>query len=87
MVLPEEGADVALVDILPEVEDVAVEIEKKGRCSVAAVFDIADPEQVQSGVDRIKQSLSDIDILVNNAGIVNNIAALTKMSFDAWKGS
>jgi NAD(P)-dependent dehydrogenase (short-subunit alcohol dehydrogenase family) len=85
MVFAEEGADVAVVDILPEVENVAVEIEKKGRRSVAAVFDIADPEQVQSGVDRIKQSLGDIDILVNNAGIVNNIAPLTKMSFSAWQ--
>lgn len=85
MVLAEEGADVAVVDILPGVEDVAVEIENKGRRSVAAVFDIADPEQVQSGVDRIKQYLGDIDVLVNNAGIVNNIAPLTKMSFSAWQ--
>jgi len=85
MVLARQGADVGVADILPEVEKTAAEIEKTGRRSTFAVFDISDPDQVKSGVSRIRDTLGDIDILVNNAGIVTNIARLTKMTREAWQ--
>ena len=46
LVMADEGADVAVADILPEVEAVAEEVRRRGTRSVAAVFDIADPSQV-----------------------------------------
>ncbi|MBT4090241.1 MAG: SDR family NAD(P)-dependent oxidoreductase, partial [Deltaproteobacteria bacterium] len=83
--LAEEGADVAVVDILPEVEETAREIEKMGRRSAWAVVDISDVDQVREGVGKIRQNLGEIDVLINNAGIVTNIARLTKMTHDAWQ--
>ena len=84
-VLADEGADVGVVDILPEVESASAEIETKGRRSAAAIIDISDATQVHDGVQKIVASLGSIDILVNNAGIVNNIAPLTKMTHEAWQ--
>ncbi len=79
-----EGADVGLVDILPEVHATAEKIREMGRRSAAAIFDIAEQGQVLHGIRQIQQKLGDTDILVNNAGIVNNIAPLVKMTHDAW---
>jgi NAD(P)-dependent dehydrogenase (short-subunit alcohol dehydrogenase family) len=84
LIMAGEGADVGLVDISPDVAATAALIREKGRRSAAAIFDIADPVQVQQGVRKIRQELGVIDILVNNAGIVNNIAPLVKMTHDAW---
>jgi NAD(P)-dependent dehydrogenase (short-subunit alcohol dehydrogenase family) len=85
IVLAREGADVGVADVLPEVENTAAEIEKLGRRTAFAVFDISDPDQVHRGVTRIRDELGDVDILVNNAGIVNNIARITKMTHAAWQ--
>lgn len=84
LILADEGADVGVVDILPEVEATAEEVEKRGRRSEAGIFDISDSAQVHDGVKRIVQRLGDVNVLVNNAGIVNNIAPLTKMSHESW---
>lgn len=84
LIMADEGADVGVVDILPEVTDTALEIEKRGRRSAAEAFDISDPVQVRDGVQEIREELGDIDVLVNNAGIVNNVAPLTKMTHEAW---
>jgi NAD(P)-dependent dehydrogenase (short-subunit alcohol dehydrogenase family) len=85
LVLAQEGAAVGVADVLPEVEQTAVEIRKIGQRSAFAVFDISDPAQVRRGVATIQDALGDVDILVNNAGIVTNIARLTKMTHDAWQ--
>ncbi|MGH7821447.1 MAG: SDR family NAD(P)-dependent oxidoreductase, partial [Candidatus Binatia bacterium] len=77
-------ADVAVVDLAPAVEETRAAIERIGRRSVAAVFDIADPAAVAKGVAAIRAALGDVDVLVNNAGIVNNIAPLAKMTPEAW---
>lgn len=84
LVMADEGADVAVVDILPEVESAAEEVKRRGTHSVAAVFDITDPHQVHEGVEKIVRELGPVHILVNNAGIVNNIARMTKMTHEAW---
>jgi NAD(P)-dependent dehydrogenase (short-subunit alcohol dehydrogenase family) len=85
LVLAEEGADVGVADLLRDVEDTAAEIEKLGRRSAAAIFDVSSPEAVEQGVEQIRARLGDIAVLVNNAGIVNNIAPITRMSHDAWQ--
>jgi len=85
LVLAEQGADVGVADILPEVEQTAGDIKKTGRKSCGVQLDISDPEQVQRGVTDIREALGGIDILVNNAAIVANIAGLAKMSGEAWR--
>ena len=52
-----EGADVGLVDILPEVDATAGQIREMGRRSAAAIFDIAEQDQVQQGIRQIQQEL------------------------------
>jgi NAD(P)-dependent dehydrogenase (short-subunit alcohol dehydrogenase family) len=84
LMMAEEGADIGVVDILPQVEATAAEIEKRGCRASWATVDIADPAQVGQGTEKIRQALGDIQVLVNNAGIVNNIAPLTKMTHAAW---
>ncbi len=74
LIMADDGADVGVVDILPEVENTALEIQKRGRRSMAVIFDISDPGQVHDGVQRIVNELGDIDVLVNNAGIHQNEA-------------
>ena len=84
-VMADEGADVGLVDILPDVEATSQEIvAKKGRAHWE-VFDISDPAEVKNGVRKLVESLGEINVLVNNAGIVNNISPLTKMIHSAWE--
>jgi NAD(P)-dependent dehydrogenase (short-subunit alcohol dehydrogenase family) len=84
MILAEEGAAVGVADIAPEVDATATAIQQMGRRAAAAVFDIADPAQVDTGVAQIRSQLGDIDILVNDAAIVTNIAPLTRMTHAAW---
>ena len=84
MVLAEEGAAVGVADIAPAVHDTAAAIQQSGRRAAAAVFDIADPVQVQAGVAQIQEQLGGIDILVNDAAIVTNIAPLIRMTHEAW---
>jgi len=81
----EEGADVGVIDLLPEAAGTAEEIEKKGRRSASAVIDISDPGQVRTGVAEVRRKLGHIDVLVNNAAIVNNIARVSRMSHEAWQ--
>ena len=85
LVLGEAGADIGLVDILPEVEHTAAAVAATGRRTATAVCDIADPAQVHAAVESIRASVGPIDILVNNAGIVNNIAPLARMTHEAWE--
>jgi NAD(P)-dependent dehydrogenase (short-subunit alcohol dehydrogenase family) len=85
LVLAEEGAAVAVADLLPEVAETAAEIETLGRRTRAAVFDVSDLSAVESGVAAIRDALGDVDVLVNNAGIVNNIAPLQRMTEEAWQ--
>lgn len=84
MVLAEEGADVGVADIAPEVEATAQTIASTGRRSAAAVFDIADAAQAHAGVEKIRKQLGDINVLINDAAIVTNIAPLARMTHEAW---
>jgi len=84
LVMADEGADIGLVDRLPEVEETAEAIRRKGRQAEAQVLDISNHNQVKKGVHRIQEKIGGIEVLVNNAGIVNNIAPLNKMTHEAW---
>lgn len=83
--LADAGADVAVADLQPEVEETAARIRACGRRAAAATFDVSDPVHVEAGVAQLRAVLGDVDVLVNNAAIVNNIAALTKMTHARWE--
>jgi len=80
-----EGARVALLDIRPAVESVAQVLREGGAVCETVVLDIADPDQTARAVEKISSVLGPVDCLVNNAGIVDNIAPLARMQFDAWQ--
>ncbi|MFW6113323.1 MAG: SDR family NAD(P)-dependent oxidoreductase [Actinomycetota bacterium] len=84
-IMAEEGADIGVIDILPEVEETSKAIADAGGRSAWAAADIADPEQVHAAVESVRGELGDIEVLVNNAGIVTNIARLVKMDHGAWQ--
>lgn len=79
------GADVAVADMQPAVEETAAAIRERGRRSAAAQFDVASAEQVRAGVAALTAALGDFDVLVSNAAIVANVAPLAKMRPEAWE--
>ena len=83
--LAREGADVALMDLNPAVDETARRIRALGRKAVAVQTDIADATAVREAVARIAAELGPVDLLVNNAGVVKNIASVEKMTDDAWQ--
>jgi NAD(P)-dependent dehydrogenase (short-subunit alcohol dehydrogenase family) len=67
--LAEAGAEVAVTARhLPDLEQVAAEIQTLGRRSLALTCDVTDPEQVQRMAATVLEELGGVDILVNNAG-------------------
>jgi NAD(P)-dependent dehydrogenase (short-subunit alcohol dehydrogenase family) len=85
LLFAEEGADCAVVDINDDVKETAKKIAEFGRRAAWAVFDVADSNQVKSGIEQLRREIGHIDILVNNAGIVDNVAFVRKMKKAAWQ--
>ncbi|MDP3063626.1 MAG: SDR family NAD(P)-dependent oxidoreductase [Chloroflexota bacterium] len=71
LVLAECGADVVVADIdAKRAEQVAAEVQAKGRKSMAAVVDVTKPASVDQMVKDVLARFGRIDILVNDAGVV-----------------
>ena len=66
----EKGADVILVDMLEDVNEVAASLSQFGRKGLPLVADITKIDQVKRVVEESIREFQRIDILVNNAGIV-----------------
>ena len=66
-------------------EAVAKEIQAMGRKAIAVKMDVADFDEVQEGVRKVKEELGPVDILVNNAafGIVRGVT-IGKMDKKDW---
>jgi len=82
----EAGADVALCDLVVDdgrLEEVAQEIKRMGRRSLAAQADTSRKADVDRMVNTVLNQLGTIDILVNNAGILIR-TPLLDMGEDEW---
>ncbi len=67
--LAEEGARVAVVDILErEAEETAAEIKGKGGRAIAIKTDVTQLDQVRACVRKVEEAWGPVEILVNNAG-------------------
>jgi 7-alpha-hydroxysteroid dehydrogenase len=65
----EAGADVALLArTITDLEEVASEVEKRGRRALIVPTDVMDLTALEPAVERTVVELGGIDILVNNAG-------------------
>lgn len=65
----QNGASVAVNDLLPEGNEVADELRRLGGTAAFYQADVSDDGAVKAMVDRVERELGEIDILVNNAGI------------------
>jgi 3-oxoacyl-[acyl-carrier protein] reductase len=83
LLFAQEGAKVAVCDVLDEGQQVADEISKNGSEALFAKTDVTDREQVRKMVETVKERFGRIDILVNNAGVLRD-AQLLKLSEEDW---
>lgn len=85
--LAKAGCNVAVVghSHLEKAEEVAEEIKSMGRKATTVKMDLADLDEVQAGVEKVKSELGPVDILVNNAafGIVRAVT-IAKMNKEDW---
>jgi 3-oxoacyl-[acyl-carrier protein] reductase len=84
--LAREGADVALTYFTSEKEaaEVAGEIGKLGRRSLALKADMTDEATVERVVSETEEKLGPIDILFANAGGILQRARTTEATLDLW---
>ncbi|ART68769.1 diacetyl reductase [Mycobacterium dioxanotrophicus] len=78
--LAREGADIALVDVVPDsITAVADEVTEIGTKATTFVADVSDRDAVYAAVDHAATALGGFDVMVNNAGIalVGPIADVT----------
>ncbi|MBC8259232.1 MAG: 3-oxoacyl-[acyl-carrier-protein] reductase [SAR324 cluster bacterium] len=81
--LAASGADIVLVDMNPEMDDVQKEIENLGCKCLAFQADVTDFEAIDSMVKNILEEMGAIHILVNNAGITQDNLFL-RMKPEQW---
>jgi NAD(P)-dependent dehydrogenase (short-subunit alcohol dehydrogenase family) len=69
------GADVAIVDVIPErCAETAGEVEKRGRKAIQFPLNVMEVEPLQNAVAETAKRFGRLDILVNNAGGVTRRA-------------
>ena len=78
-----EGATVALWDILDEGQNTADRIKKEGGKIIFQKVDVTDQSSVNVAVEKLIGEFGRIDVLINNAGIIKDRSFL-KMSRDEW---
>ena len=80
-----EGADIAVNDIdLPSADKTAEAVRKIGRKAIAVKADVAEPDEVDSMVDRVINELGGVHILINNAGIPIHGPLLEEQTVERW---
>ncbi len=79
------GADVAVTSRkLPDLEEVAKEIQKLGRKSMAVATHVGRTEEINSLIPKVVDAFGRIDILVNNAGTNPTMAQAIDIEERAW---
>ena len=85
LVLAQGGADVVVTDInLDGAQEVAQEISRLGRKTLALQVDVTQSAALEAGVAQTKQELGRVDVLFSNAGIGDlvSFADLTEAQWD-----
>lgn len=83
LLFAQEGAEVAVCDVIDEGQQVADEISKSGGEAIFVKTDITNREQVQQMVEAVREKFGRIDILINNAGVLRD-AQLLKLTEQDW---
>ena len=86
IVLAENGADVALVDINGEkLEELKQELQCFGVKVLSFVCDVSDEQRVYEVVEETRRTFGKIDILVNNAALWRSWATFLDTPVEEWK--
>lgn len=82
--LANEGAKIAIVDVLLEsAQSTAEEIKKLGVDAIAIAANVVNFEDAEKAVKETVEKLGSLDILVNNAGITRD-TLIMRMSDEDW---
>jgi len=82
--LAEDGAKLAIVDILMDVaQETAAEFRARGVSAAAFAANVADPGDVDAMVKAVVAEFGSVDILVNNAGITRD-TLIVRMKESDW---
>ena len=81
--LSQDGAAVAICDLLEEISATAEELRSEGANVVPLQVNVTDTEAVESMVQTAIDKLGRVDILVNNAGIVRD-SLIVRMKESDW---
>lgn len=85
LALAKQGAGVAIVDIQDEAgKQTAAEVQQLGVATLAIRTDVADPAQVNTMVEQVRQRLGRVDMLVNNAYISGGYAPVPETTDAVW---
>jgi 3-oxoacyl-[acyl-carrier protein] reductase len=86
LALARDGADVAVSGWghFEGAEAVAEEIKKLGRKSMAVKIDVRDAQDVQKGLDKVKEGLGAVSILVNNAAQMGHFVPIYKATIEEF---
>lgn len=87
LAMADEGADIAVVDILDkEAQQTAQDIKAKGRSAISLKVDVTSEEETLRMAEETAKQLGRIDILVNNAAIYFGIGRrlFVEISTEEW---
>ena len=87
LAMADEGADIAVVDILDkEAQQTAQDIKAKGRSAISLKVDVTSEEETLRMAEETVKQLGRIDILVNNAAIYFGIGRrlFVEISTEEW---
>lgn len=83
--LAEEGAKVAIFDVLDDGESVAEEIRKAGGEAMFLKIDLTDEAAISGAVDKVADTYGTVDVLVNNAAVTGVNKLTHEVSLDEWR--
>jgi NAD(P)-dependent dehydrogenase (short-subunit alcohol dehydrogenase family) len=85
LALAQEGADVVVAArTVSALQEVAGEIVKLGRKSLAVATDLLNSEAPAVMVEKTMEKFGKVDILVNNSGVEGPINNVAEMDIDGW---
>lgn len=83
--LAQEGADIAVIDIVEEkIRETIAQVERLGQKGIALLCDVGKEEEIKKAVENALTILGKIDILVNNAGIGDTNKSFEEVDSELW---
>ena len=79
----EEGGNIVVASIEPQIEEAVAQLKETGANAVAVMCDVTDKEAVRALYDMAESSFGSVDVSVQNAGIIT-IAKIEELTEGEW---